>query len=350
MRVPMTLIKPFFLFILSSFILVACSSGNQLTRQHLSGPTMGTQYNISVFVTNQVDINALHSGIIERLKEVNAIASTYIQDSELSRLNQYALKQTRYPIKVSISKELQYLLNSSKKVYEQSSGAFDISVGPLVNRWGFGPDDKNGVPSAQEIKTLKTTVGQDSLSIDENSISLAAKRKLDLSAIAKGWGVDVVGEYLEQNGVDAYLVDIGGEVRAKGKKPSNEPWRVAIERPSSSPTASQRAQLILNLNNQSLATSGDYRNYFEDKGRRYSHTIDPKTGYPITHGLASVSVVYENCTFADAYATAINVMGPKKGMEFAIKHNLAVYLIVRVGETFEEHYSPLFKSQFLSPK
>lgn len=346
----MTFIKPFFLFILSSFLLYACTSGTQLERQHLSGPTMGTQYNISVFVDNQVDINALHAGIIERLKEVNAIASTYQKDSELSILNQYAAKQTQYPIEVSISKELKYLLDSSEKVYEQSAGAFDISVGPLVNRWGFGPDDKNGMPSAEEIKKLKAAVGQDALTIGENSISLAAQRTLDLSAIAKGWGVDVVGEYLEQNGIDAYLVDIGGEVRAKGKKPSNESWRVAIERPSSSATSSQRAQFILSLNNQSLATSGDYRNYFEDKGRRYSHTIDPKTGYPITHGLASVSVVYENCAFADAYATAINVMGPEKGMEFAINNNLAVYLIVRVGERFEERYSPLFKKQFLSQK
>lgn len=343
-------IKSVFFLTVLSFILAACSSGNDLERQHLTGPTMGTQYHVTAFVKKDMDINSLHAGIIERLAEVNAVASTYQKDSELSLLNKQASEQTQYPMSVAISAELQTLLVASEQVYQESQGAFDISVGPLVNRWGFGPDDKAGVPSEQEISELKSSIGQDALVIEEGKLTLNAKRTLDLSAIAKGWGVDVVGEYLEQQGVNSYLIDIGGEVRAKGLKEDNEKWRVAIERPTAKVGDAKKVQLVLGLKNQSLATSGDYRNYFEDKGRRYSHTINPQTGYPVTHGLASVSVIYENCMLADAYATAISVLGPEKGLEFAKNNELAVYLIVRVGDKFEERYSPLFKAQFMAKK
>lgn len=337
-----------FTAVIFAFIISACSLGPELERQHLSGPTMGSQYHVTLLVAPDTDVNALHKGIIERLVKVNAIASTYLQDSELSRLNSYFSKTQKYPMSVAVSAPLNTLLQAAQQVFKQSEGAFDISVGPLVNRWGFGPEDKRGIPSQEEIAQLKAQTGQGVLSLRDNMLTLNARRKLDLSAIAKGWGVDVVTEYLDEQNIQSYLVDIGGEVRAKGKKPNQQNWRIAIERPAGDAGAKQQAQLVISLYNQAMATSGDYRNYFESKGKRYSHTINPKTGYPITHGLASVTVLYENCMLADAYATAINVMGVAKGLAFAEQQNLAVYLIERKGDEFIEHYSPAFKQQFMT--
>ncbi len=331
-----------------TLLLSACSDDVALERQYLTGPTMGSEYHITLMATKEVDINALHQGIKDRLLKVNAIASTYIQDSELSRLNSYFASELEYPVSVAVSASLNEILQAAQQVFKQSKGTFDISVGPLVNRWGFGPEDKRGIPSHEEIKQLKADTGQAALTLNKNMLTLSAKRKLDLSAIAKGWGVDVIARYLDEQHISSYLVDIGGEVRAQGKKPNQQSWRIAIERPASRINAKQQAQFVVNLDNQAMATSGDYRNYFESQGKRYSHTINPTTGYPINHGLASVSVLYQNCMLADAYATAINVMGVEKGLEFAKKHNLAVYLIERKGDQFVEHYSPLFKQKFIS--
>ena len=183
-------------------------------------------------------------------------------------------------------------------------------------------------------------VGSQYLSIKDNLlIKSIPDLYVDLSSIAKGYGVDFIAEYLQQLGVTNYLVDIGGELRVQGNKPKKEQWTLAIERP----VAGQNVQRLIHIGTNGIATSGDYRNYFESDGIRYSHTINPKTGKPITHKLVSVSVINENCMLADGYATAITVLGPQAGLKFAEEHHLSVFLLVKEGDEFKEYYTPEFE-------
>lgn len=310
---------------------------------HIQGQTMGTYYNVTYVLSSEQSKNKqllnepLQELIDQQLELVNDQMSTYRPNSELSRFNQSdaSLEVSDATIKV-ITKALE--------IYQQSGGAFDVTVGPLVNLWGFGPDKRpDKVPDADLIDKTKLRIGSQFLSIEGNKL-VKAKPDLyvDLSSIAKGYGVDVIADLLTEKGITNYLVDIGGELSAHGTKLKQEPWTLAIERPS----LGQNVERLLHIGDNAIATSGDYRNYFEADGIRYSHTIDPNTGRPINHKLVSVTVIDKSSMVADGLATAITVLGPENGLKFATKLKQAVFLLTKDGDGFKESYTPEFE-QFL---
>ena len=302
----------------------------------IEGRTMGTGYSIRwVDALDQIDASAIQVQVDQALQLVNQQMSTYQSDSELSLFN-----QSSAPSKMAVSPALAGIIQQSIDLNQLTSGYFDVSIGPLVNLWGFGPDEMTyKAPSDDAISQAKNTIGLDAIQVSENTITKSEQRYIDLSAIAKGYGVDVVAQTLEQAGINQYLVEIGGEIRTKGTKVGNQSWVIAVEKPDQS---GRSAQKILKMTDIGLATSGDYRNYFEQDGVRFSHTIDPQTGKPVTHKLASVTVLDPLCARADALATAMLVMGEKKAMEFAMQHSIPAYMIVREGEGFKEMLSPAF--------
>lgn len=302
---------------------------------------MGTTYHVTL-VANQgqslaVDATATQQLIDDELKKINQHMSTYIADSELMLLNAASVGDWH-----NISQPLHDVLQLSQHISEQSDGAFDITVGPLINLWGFGPDKhEDHVPDAAALDAARKSMGYQKLELADNQARKSGDIKLDLSAIAKGYGVDWIAEVVAREGVNNYMVEIGGEIRVSGLNPKGQPWRIAIEQPS---TMQQSVHKAISITDMGMATSGDYRNYFEKDGKRYSHTIDPATGYPIDHRLASVTVLAKTAAEADGWATAINVLGPEKGLEVANREQLAVYMIVKEGEGFVDRYSTAFEA------
>jgi thiamine biosynthesis lipoprotein len=309
----------------------------------ITGKTMGTTFSIKIVNDKNLSIDyyLLESEINELLKEINQQMSTYIKDSEISRFNDY--DSTGW---FNISYDFAFLLKTALEVSSISEGAFDITVGPLVNLWGFGPELKNPeVPGVKELLEAKSKTGYEFIAVKVDTPAVKKDNPevyLDMSAIAKGYGVDKVSELLSSKKIINYMVEIGGEARTAGKNNKDESWKIGIETPDSH----SNIQKVISISDYSIATSGDYNNYFEENGIRYSHTIDPRTGMPITHKLASVTVIHSNCALADAYATAINVMGPTVGYDFALKENLIIYMIVKEETGFIEKLTPQF-SKFL---
>ena len=326
---------------LGAVLLSACSEPQPELRR-VSGFTMGSQYHISWF-GGEATPSEVHEQVEDRLAHLIAVFSTYEKNSELSRLNANA--EALVGKAVPVSPELMSVLQDASYINRYSMGRLDVTVGPLVNLWGFGPEEREGVPSQTEVDQLLARVGMDKLSLDAESkeIVMDAPLYIDLSAVAKGWAVDDIGLLLEAMEINDYLVEIGGEVRIRGAKPTGD-WRIAIERPVME--VGQSAQKIIAPGNHAVATSGDYRNYFEENGQRYSHTIDPLTGYPIRHALASVSVILPTCSLADAWATALNVAGPEAAMALAEANDLPAYFIIRDGEVFREASSSAFDRMF----
>ncbi len=305
-----------------------------------AGETMGTTYHITLVADEgkslSVDATALQAAVDAELQKINQHMSTYIPDSELMRFNAFQAGEWH-----KISRPLEDVLLLSQQISERSGGAFDITVGPLVNLWGFGPDKhEDDVPGAEAIAAVKARMGYDKLEVLDGQARKSADIWLDLSAIAKGYGVDWIADYIARQGINHYMVEIGGEIRVKGTNPQGQAWRIAIEQPS---MMQQSVHKAIALTDAGMATSGDYRNYFERDGKRYSHTIDPQTGYPIAHQLVSVTVIASTAAEADGWATAINVLGPEQGMEVADREKLAVYMIVKESEGFSDRYSTAFE-------
>lgn len=321
-----------------AFFISACSE-DSAKLVHIQGKTMGTYYQVKYVLSTEQQENTKFSEeeikiqIEQRLELVNEQMSTYRVNSELSRFNQTQKSML-------ISEALQHVITASLDLFKQSGGAFDITVGPLVNLWGFGPDKKvNRAPSDELIEEKRKVVGSRYLSLKGSELVKSTPQLyLDLSAIAKGYGVDQIAQYLQKLGIENYLVDIGGELRLHGSKTESKPWTLAIERP----VAGQNVQRLIQIGDNAIATSGDYRNYFESDGIRYSHTIDPRTGKPITHKLVSVTVIDKSCMLADGLATAITVQGPKQGLAFAKKQHIAAFLLVKEGDEFIEYFTPEF--------
>jgi FAD:protein FMN transferase len=309
----------------------------------LTGFTMGTVYTVKLAEAPPgIDVETLHAEIDQRLQQINARMSTYLHDSELSRFNRHQ-EDTWF----EVSAETAAVVAAAQQVSRLTDGAFDVTVGPLVNLWSFGPEPGSArVPAEAEIERERSRVGYQNLEVRQSPPALRKTRPeiyVDLAGIAKGHGTDAVAELLEGHGIAAYMVEVGGEVRTRGKKQDGQPWRLGIEKPVSLMRSVQR---VVELSGQSLATSGDYRNYFELDGRHYSHTIDPTTGQPVQHELASVSVITDNCMLADAWATALLVVGPEAAMRLAREHSLDVLLIVRTDKGFEEQMTDGFRRFF----
>lgn len=285
----------------------------------VSGTTMGTiGYSVKYF---NEDGENFADEIDTLLKVWNLSLSTYISESEISRFNKGRdcfEFESAYFLPV---------LKASKEVYEKSNGAFDPSVGPLVNAWGFGPD-KSMVPDSSSVDSLLYLVGFNKITFDENKVCKeSAGIKIDFSAIAKGYAVDVISDFLLAKGIKNHLVEIGGELICKGTKMDEKPWRTAIEDPTVA-VYERKILAIVELKDRAVATSGNYRNYYVRDGVKYVHTINPVTGYPVSRKILSASVFADNCMLADAYATAFMVMGLEKAKLLLEKDKtLDAYLI-----------------------
>ncbi|MEQ8861360.1 MAG: FAD:protein FMN transferase [Pseudomonadales bacterium] len=312
-----------------------CDRGSDFRRY--GGSTMGTYYQVTARCPDDVSAT-----IEDTLHQVNGEMSTYLPDSALSRFNSAPVNEW-FPV----PRELIEVVSAAESLSRQSDGAFDVTVGPLVNLWGFGPDATDGVPSDLAVSDTLARVGHRYLAVRAEPPALRKTVELyvDLSAIAKGHGVDRVARRLGEAGCDAMLVDIGGEVRGSGPSPMETPWRIGIEVPD--PESVGAVQRVVRIDNSAVATSGDYRNFREADGRRFSHTIDPRTGYPVQHALASVSVVHESAMWADGYATLLNVLGPEQGLAFAREHDLAALFVIRRDSGFEERYTQPFEALLL---
>lgn len=323
------------LILLTVVVLAACAPQPEQDI-HLQGQTMGTTYNVKFPPHENLDTDALHAEIDELLVTVNKLMSTYDPESELSRFNQHESNQP-----FTISPQTQLVIAEALRLGELTQGALDVTIGPVVNLWGFGPQMRpEQVPSVEAIESARETTGLDKLRLADNAvIKYHPDLYVDLSTIAKGYGVDAVAELLQAKGLNDYLVEIGGEMRVSGQKISGQTWRIAIEKPVSQQRALQKVILI---GNNGIATSGDYRNYYEQDGVRYSHLIDPSTGYPIQHNLVSVTVVHPSAMTADGLATALAVMGAKKAKALAELNDWAVILITKEQDAFIEWTSSGF--------
>lgn len=314
------------------------------------GATMGTSYRVKVVDAGESPAaELLAQEIGELLRHLDRdVMSTYAEDSELSKINKAAVGET-----LSLSRSMSEVIGLALEINALTSGAFDVTVGPLVNRWGFGPAHASAerIPSQAEIDELLSRVGSHYLQWDSQASTLRkdADVYIDLSGIAKGYGVDQVAEYLDSRGFANYFIEVGGELRIKGYKPGNVSWVPAIETPVDS---APQVYEVFYAKGQSIAVagSGDYRNYFDVDGVHYSHEIDPASGRPATHNLAAVYVIAATAARADALATAFMVMGVEQGFALAQQNGLAAYFIMK-SETeagFDELYSSGFAA-FLSP-
>ena len=330
------------------WLLSACQSGTaQRALTELQGATMGTSYTVKIVALSaELKPERIQAEIDAILERINRQMSSYLEDSELSQFNRNQATDW-----IDASQELAAVLQQAQQVSALTNGAFDVSVGPLVNLWGFGPSPgMDQVPSEQDIREAGNRVGYTGLQVRSSSPAIRKHRPdlyVDLSAIAKGYAVDAVAEYLQSQGIDNYMVEIGGEIRAMGRNARDRLWRIAIEKPSS---GSRSIHTVIELDNVGIATSGDYRNYFEKEGRRYSHTIDPRTGRPITHKLAAVTVVNPSTMHADAIATALMVLGPEAGYRLAEEHKLAAFFIVKGEDGFYDKPTKAFRQYFTSER
>lgn len=340
---PKKILGQIWLALMGLAFLVSCTQQNYAEPVHLQGRTMGTTYNVKIVATESFDEVKLQGRIDELLVQVNQQMSTYIPDSELSLFN-----SSKSLDGIKISDGLKRVVEEAIRLGHLSNGKLDVTVGPLVNLWGFGPEHRPDViPTDEVLSTTKQRIGLDKLSLNGNLLSKSVPDLyVDLSTIAKGYGVDIVADFIESQGFSNYLVEIGGEMRLKGTKQSGQPWHVAIEKPISNERVIQQ---IIAPQDNAVATSGDYRIYFEDNGVRYSHIIDPHTGKPIAHKLVSVTVIHPSSMTADGLSTAMMVMGTEKAFEFAKEHNLAVYLISKTDDGFKERATVQFK-QYLEKK
>lgn len=307
----------------------------------IQGKTMGPiDYTVVIApLPEDVEQEVAAKHVQDALNLVNQTMSTYIPDSEVSRFNRES--NTDW---IAVSAETAAVVARALEISKETEGAFDITVGPLVDLWKFGKDKSNfEVPTQSRIDEVKSSIGYKNLEVrlDPPSIrKLVPEIQIDLSAIAKGYAVDQVAASIRQLGCSNFMVEVGGEVRTAGKKENGEPWNIGIEVPNSE--AVRDYKKFAKLNDASMATSGNYRNFYEVGGKTYSHTIDPNTGAPVTHQLASISIIADDCMSADAYATAGMVLGPELGKKCFDRLGLPHYMLVRKNSEFEEQSSKSF--------
>lgn len=300
---------------------------NATTAVEFGGSTMGTTYRVVLGASGSgADADALRRSVDSLLLAINASVSTYDAQSELSRFNAFADTTP-----VSISAAFRSVVQQALDVYTASDAHFDVTVGPLVDAWGFGaPERTPEPPSRATLDSLRAFVGSDKLRLSEQGLSKSDPRvRVDLSAIAKGFAVDQVSQLLSARGLSEHLVEIGGELRARGRNVRGEPFRVGIEEPDPDRIT---VRLAVALADRALASSGNYRNFYEVGGVRYAHTIDPKTGAPVRHTLLAVSVLHVECSLADAWATALMAAGPDKAWSLAQANKLDVLLLIDGGD------------------
>ena len=323
---------------LSVWMVAGCQREAQI--HTLAGATMGTTWSVKlVGLPRGSDLPAVQRDIQELLESINYQMSTYREDSEISRFN--AAEPGTW---VDISPDFVRVVDEAMVLAALTEGAYDPTIGPLVNLWGFGAAPMTlTLPDQQALDNVREHIGYQRLQLDlaQGRLFQAGGTYLDLSSVAKGYAVDKLADYLLVRGVENFLVEVGGELRALGQKPGGQSWRVAIERPVA---GVREAETVIEVEGMAMATSGDYRNFFEADGRRLSHLIDPRTARPVEHQTGSVTVLSERCSTADAWATALSVLGSEAGMRIAEQQGLAVLFLDRTGDGIEERYSSSFQA------
>ncbi len=319
--------------LLTCVSLVGCSE----RVEEFGGPTMGSRYSVKYLRGSDGPALAEAQAATEAiLAEVDQQLSTYRSDSLISRFNALPAHSCQ-----PMPESLLALVRFGEQLSLQSAGAFDLTLEPLLNLWGFGPQSRGEqVPSAEQIAGARERVGHRHLHIDGQQLCKDVALMVDFNSIAAGYAVERISAQLEQLGVSSYLVEVTGELKAKGRKGDGSAWRVAIEAPLDD---QQVAQTILSLDGEGISTSGDYHNYFERDGRRYSHTLDPQTAAPITHGLAQVSVVDASVQRADGLSTLLMVLGPERGLAFAEREGIKALFVTRGAQGFVSQRSSAFQ-------
>ncbi len=322
-----------FLLIFFSFLalLTACDTSPNSELWTIQGQVMGTYYNVKLAPNSTAKLEALNSKVQATLNNIDQLMSTYRSDSEITKINQALVGHC-----TPVSPKTQSVIRQAQTISQASNGSFDITVGPLVDIWGFGPKKSNDtLPSTEEVKRAFDQVGYQAIRILEISgkpcVIKDKPREIDLSSIAKGFAVDVLVETLVKEGFTSFLIELGGEIWAQGLKPDGSPWRIAIEMPD---TQMQMASHVIEVDRMGVATSGDYRNFFTYNGKKYSHTIDTKTGFPVQNGIASVTIILPSVALADAWATALLASPLKQAKELVEKNKFQAVFIGR-SETGE---------------
>lgn len=325
-----------FLFpaLVSCIFFNACRSGEQKLIK-LEGNAQGTTYHISFLSEDGFNYK---SAVDSLLKVIDSSMSTYLPVSLISRIN-------KNDSTVLVDQCFIDVFNKSMEVSKKTGGLFDVTVGPLVNAWGFGFTKKAAVDSSM-IDSLRKFVGYQMLKLEGNKVVKARPEIiLDFNAIAQGYSVDVLANYLESRGINNYLVELGGELKAKGKK-NNEDWKVGIDQPNEKESEERKLEAIISLNNKALATSGNYRKFYEEGGQKFSHIIDPRTGYPARQNLLSTTVIADDGITADAYATAFMIMGLERSKQFLQDNkdlDLEVYFIYDENGNWKTYTSETLK-------
>lgn len=308
--------------------------------EEFGGPTMGSTYSIKyVRSKDSPSLDLLKRETEEILAEVDQQMSTYRADSVIERFND-APAGTCQVMPAPVLE----LIETGRELNEQSQGAFDLTLEPLLNLWGFGPKARvEKVPTPEQLAAAREQVGMQYLRRFGEQLCKDVDVQVDFNSIAAGYTVDRVVQRLTELGINSYLVEITGELKAAGRKPDGQQWRIGLEAPQ---TGERVAQRVLELDGYGISTSGDYRNYFEENGRRYSHTLDPLTGAPITHTLAAVTVADKSTLRADGLSTVLMVMGTERGLAFAERMGIAAFFITREGDTFVTQSTPAFEQLF----
>ncbi|KJK19290.1 FAD:protein FMN transferase [Pseudomonas sp. NPDC087612] len=314
--------------------LAGCGQGNTLER--ISGPTMGSSYTVQYVRTPQGPAPELVKREVERILEgVDRRFSTYRSDSLTEAFNRLPANSCQ-----SMPADVLQLVRVGEQLAQQSDGAFDLTVEPLLDLWGFGPQSRmEKVPDAQALAATRQRVGHGHLRIVGEQLCKDAPVEVDFNSIAAGHAVDLLVERLKALGVANLLVEATGELKAIGRKADGSPWKVALELPRAD---RQIAQQVLDVDGFGVSTSGDYRNYFEENGQRYSHTFDARQGKPVKHELASVTVFDRSTLMADGYSTLLLILGPERGWEFALRHGIGAVFVTRVADGFVSRSTPAF--------
>ena len=323
--------------IISTLLITGCGNSQHNEEAYLEGKTMGTTYHIK-FYADQVDPQAVQAEIDAVLVDINQSMSTYIEESEINTFNRLDANQV-----MPISDDFRAVIAESIRIGD-STKTLDVTMGPLIDLWGFGPDKKpTKRPTDEALANMVSNIGIDKLVLNEQGLAkTVADLELSFSATAKGYGIDKVAELLQSKGITDYMVEIGGELRIAGTKPDNQAWRIAIEQPDANP-GERKVHRVLTPGNNGIATSGDYRIFYTMDGETYTHLIDPMTGMPIKHDLVSVTVLHPSAMTADGLATALTVMGMEKAQRYAQQHDLPVYLIAKSAQGLVTYSSPAFK-------
>jgi thiamine biosynthesis lipoprotein len=316
-------------------VLSGCGNGDRLER--FDGPTMGSRYSIQyVRHSSAPGPKAVQAEVEKILADVDQQMSTYRRDSDIERFNDLPANRCQ-----KMPAPILKLVRVAEQLSEQSAGSYDLTVEPLLNLWGFGPQAREEkVPTVQALADVRQRVGYQHLHIDRDQLCKDAAVEVDFNSIAAGYAVDTIAARLEELGIHNYLAEATGELKAAGKKLDGSPWRIALEEPRDD---QQVAERVIAVDGYGVSTSGDYRSYFVQDGRRYSHTFDARTGAPVAHTLASVTVIHPSALMADGLSTLLLILGPERGWDYAEKHDIGAFFVIRADTAFVTRTTQAFE-------